>query len=102
MPLHPIPTVPVHRRPRLALAATLAAVTCAASGAIAIGHSGELPFSQISSFGEVGAGSRYHDTEANKANSMRALGLHLAEQRASSPSRYDDLEANKARSQRAR
>ena len=32
---HTTPDAPVHRRPRLALAATLAAVTCAASGAIA-------------------------------------------------------------------
>ena len=33
---------------------------------------------------------------------MRALGLHIAEQRANRTSRYQDLEANKARSQRAR
>ena len=33
---------------------------------------------------------------------MRALGLHMAEQRTNQSSRYDDLEANKARSRRAR
>ena len=48
------------------------------------------------------AESRYFDIEANKAASMRALGLHLAEQRTSHTSRYQDLEANKARIQRAR
>jgi len=104
VPLHTTPVVPVHQRRRLALVATVAAVTCASSGAVAIGTSGEPPFSQISAFAEVGqpATTRYHDIEANKANSMGALGRHLAEQRASNPSRYDDLEANKARSQRAR
>jgi hypothetical protein len=45
--------------------------------------------------------ARYFDVEANKANSMRALGRHLAEQRANRTPRYQDLEANKARSQRA-
>jgi hypothetical protein len=101
--LHTIPAVSGHRRPRLALAATLAAVTCAASGAIAIGSSGEQPFAQLSSFADGGQPSdRYYDIEANKANSMRALGRHLDEQRANGPSRYDDLEANKARSLRAR
>jgi hypothetical protein len=104
VPFHTNSTVPAHRRPRLALAATLAAVTCAASGAIAIGTSGEQQFSQVSSIAEASQppATRYHDLEANKASSMRALGLHLAGQRASHPSRYDDLEANKARSQRAR
>jgi hypothetical protein len=91
VPLHTNSTVR-----RLALAAV--------TGAIAIGTSGEQPFSQVSSIAEAGQppATRYHDLEANKASSMRALGLHLARQRASRPSRYDDLEANKARTQRAR
>ena len=46
--------------------------------------------------------TRYFDIEANKAASMRALGQHIAQQRATRVSRYEDLEANKARSQRAR
>ena len=46
--------------------------------------------------------SRYFDNEANKAASMRALGRHIAQQRADHTSRYQDIEANKARSQRAR
>ena len=44
----------------------------------------------------------YHDIEANKAASMRALGLHMAAQRSGATSRYRDLEANKAQSRRAR
>jgi hypothetical protein len=67
--------------------ATVAVAFCAAAGAAAE-PSQPVP-------------TRYHDIEANKANSMRALGLHLAGQ-PGRPSRYHDLEANKARSQRAR
>ena len=44
----------------------------------------------------------YLDIEANKAASMRALGLHMAAQRSGATSRYRDLEANKAQSRRAR
>ena len=44
----------------------------------------------------------YLDIEANKAASMRALGLHMAAQRSGATSRYQDLEANKAQSRRAR
>jgi hypothetical protein len=44
----------------------------------------------------------YFDIEANKAASMRALGLHIAAQRAEPGSSYQDLEANKALSRRAR
>ena len=97
-------TVPTNGRARLALAATLVAVTSAASGAIAIGTSGDQPFSQASSITDAGRspGARYYDLEANKAKNMRALGLHLARQGASGPSLYDDLEANKARNQSAR
>ena len=53
--LHTIPAVSGHRRPRLALAATLAAVTCAGSGAITIGSSGEQPFAQLASFTDSGS-----------------------------------------------
>ena len=83
---------------RLALVATLTAVTCAASGAIAIGTPRELPFSQVA-FVEghaQHASGRYHDLEENKARSMRALGLHLAEQPADRPSLDDDLRAKSA------
>jgi hypothetical protein len=44
--------------------------------------------------------SRYFDLEANKANSMRTLGLATTRKSVFSP--YWDLEANKARTQRAR
>ena len=43
-------------------------------------------------------GPQYFDIEANKARSMRALGIHMA----THVPAFDDIEANKAQSQRAR
>jgi hypothetical protein len=94
-------------RPRLARAAAIATATataCIAAGAATIVIADDQPASQIHTIAEPSQPltSRYFDIEANKAASMRALGLHIAEQRADRTSRYKDLEANKARNQRAR
>jgi hypothetical protein len=101
VPLH-TPTV---RRPRLARAAAIATATaCTAAGAATIVIADDQPAPQIHTIAEPSqpVSSRYFDIEANKAASMRALGLHIAEQRTNRTSRYQDLEANKARIQRAR
>jgi hypothetical protein len=101
MPLH-TPTV---RRPRLTRAAAIATATaCIAAGAAAIVIADDQPAPQNDTIAEPSQPftSRYLDIEANKAASMRALGLHIAKQRANRTSRYQDLEANKAHSQRAR
>ena len=96
MPLHS----PTLRVPRLAGAAAIA-TACIATGAAAVATADHQPVPQGGTVAET-ASTRYFDIEANKATSMRALGLHLAEQRTNQSSRYDDLEANKARSLRAR
>jgi hypothetical protein len=102
VPLHS-PTVIAARRPRLGRVAAIA-TACMAAGAAPIAIADDQPSGQARSIAEPSqpAVTRYFDIEANKANSMRALGLHMAEQRADPSSRYQDLEANKARSQRAR
>jgi hypothetical protein len=91
MPLH-TPTVLVAR---LARAAAVAGV-CLAAGTATVAIADDKP-----PIGET-ATTRYFDIEANKAASMRALGDHIAAQRASDTSRYADIEANKAHSQSAR
>jgi hypothetical protein len=101
VPLH-TPTV---RRPRLARAAAIAtAAACITAGAATIVIADDQPTPPTHTTGEPSqpVTSRYFDLEANKAASMRALGLHIAEQQTNHNSRYQDLEANKARSQRAR
>jgi hypothetical protein len=101
VPLH-TPTV---RRPRLAHAAAIATATaCIAAGAATIVIADDQPALQLHTIAKPSqrVTSRYFDIEANKAASMRALGLHIAEQRANRTSRYQDLEANKARSHRDR
>ena len=91
MPLH-TPTVLAARITRAAATAT----ACLAAGAATLVIADDKPpIAQP-------ATTRYFDIEANKASSMRALGRHIAEQRANRTSRYQDLEANKARSRRAR
>lgn len=85
MPLHS-PTVLVSRLTRAAAVATV----CIAAGTATVAVADDRPV------------TRYLDLEANKANSMRALGQHIAEQRENHASPYHDLAANKARSQRAR
>lgn len=92
------PTVLTPRRRRVALIAALAA-TCAAAGAPAIVIADDQPAPRIHTIGEPGP--RYFDIEANKATSMRALGLHVAQPGTNGIPRYEDIEANKARSQRA-
>ena len=96
MPLHSS-TRRVARLARAAAVATACMATVAATVAIADDQSAP----QVRTVAET-AITRYFDIEANKALSMRALGLHLAEQRTNQSSRYHDLEANKASSQRAR
>jgi ABC-type amino acid transport substrate-binding protein len=102
MPLH----TPAVRRRRLGRAAAIAFATATAciAGAATIVIADDQPAPQIGTIAEPSQPftSRYFDIEANKAASMRALGLHIAEQRANRTSRYQDLEANKARIQRAR
>jgi hypothetical protein len=101
VPLH----TPTLRRPRLARAAAIATATaCTAAGAATIVIADDQPAPQIHTIAEPSqpVTSRYFDIEANKATSMRALGLHLTEQRTNHTPRFQDLEANKARIQRAR
>jgi hypothetical protein len=103
-------TVPLHshtvlapRRPRLTRAAAIA-TACVAAGAatVVIAHDQPAPQLRTIAAPSQPADTRYFDIEANKVASMRALGRHIAEQRANRTPRYQDLEANKARSQRAR
>jgi hypothetical protein len=101
VPLH----TPTARRPRLAHAAAIAtAAACIAAGAATIVIADDQPAPQIHTIAEPSqpVTSRYFDIEANKAASMRALGLHITQQKTNHTSRYQDLEANKARSHRAR
>jgi hypothetical protein len=91
-------TQPDHRFPRLALVVTLATLGCATAGAVGDGDRATARIA-VAEAGQAKA-SRYYDLEANKAQSMRALGRHLM-QGTGRTSRYDDLEANKARGQRA-
>jgi hypothetical protein len=103
VPLH-TPTVPAPRHAGLARTAIIVVAACIAAGAATIVIADDQPAPQIDTIAEPSqpATSRYFDIEANKAASMRALGLHIAEQRANRTSRYQDLEANKARSHRDR
>ena len=95
-------STPIVLAPRLAAAAV--AVACMAAGAATVAIADVQPVAQSRSSAEPSqsAATRYYDIEANKANSMRALGRYTAEQRVNRTSRYHDLEANKTRSQRAR
>jgi hypothetical protein len=87
-------------RPRRLPVTAAAAIACTlAAGAYAFaptagGRADQAPTSPPAA--QIG---RYHDIEANKARSMRALGGLSGP--AVSLSRYRDLEANKARSMRA-
>jgi hypothetical protein len=99
VPLH----TPTARSP-LARVAAIAAAACATAGAANIAIADDRAGPQIRTIAAPSqpAPTRYFDIEANKANSMRALGRHIAEQRAIPSSRYQDLEANKALSRLAR
>jgi hypothetical protein len=93
VPLQP-PTAP--HRAGLARGAIIAAAACiAASGGNVAGSDDQIAMANRSTVVPTG---RYHDIEANKADSMRALGLATMHRRFTSP--YRDLEANKAQSQR--
>ena len=92
MPLH-TPTAP--RRARFARAAVIAAATGIITGGATIAIDG-----QTGAEAHQPAISRYHDIEANKASSMRALGVATMQNSFASP--YRDLEANKARTAQAR
>ena len=83
MPLH-TPTVPALRHPRLARVAAVVAALSSTAGVVTIGTADDRPASQTGASTESmqPAAARYLDIEANKANSMRALGLHIARQRA--------------------
>jgi hypothetical protein len=99
VPLH-TPTV---RVPRIARAAAVAGA-CMSAGAATVAMADDQPSRHGHSIPEPSrpAATRYFDIEANKAASMRALGLRIAQQRVEPTPRYQDLEANKARSRRAR
>jgi hypothetical protein len=103
VPLH-TPTVPAPRQAGLARTAIIVVAACIAAGGVTIAFSDGKSATPDRTIAETNqpVTSRYFDIEANKAASMRALGLHLAEQRTNHASRYQDLEANKARSQQAR
>jgi hypothetical protein len=103
VPLH-TPTVPAPRHAGLARTAIIVVAACIAAGGVTIGFSDGQSAPPDRTIAETNqpATSRYFDIEANKAASMRALGLHIAEQRANRTWRYQDLEANKARSHRDR
>jgi hypothetical protein len=102
VPFH-TPTVLAPRRSSLALIAALAA-TCSTAGVATNVIADEQSAPRIDTIGEPSqpATSGYFDIEANKAASMSALGLRIAQHRSNGSSRHEDIEANKARSQRAR
>jgi hypothetical protein len=87
VPLH-TPTAP--RRAGLARAAIIVAATGIITGGTTIAIDGQTA-AQVNQ----PAIGRYRDIEANKANSMRALGLATMQKSFASP--YRDLEANKPR-----
>lgn len=101
MPLQS-PTAPTPLRARLPRAAIVVAASCTLARRTAIALADDQLAPQVRTIAEPTqpVAARYFEVEANKANSMRALGRHLAEQRANRTPGYQDLEANKARSQR--
>jgi hypothetical protein len=92
VPLH-TPTAP--RPARVARAAIIVAATGIITGGATIAFDG-----QTAAEANQPVISRYHDIEANKANSMRALGVATMQKSFASP--YRDLEANKARTAQER
>jgi hypothetical protein len=101
VPLH-TPTVPAPRHAGLARTAIIVVAACIAAGGVTIGFSDGQSAPPDRTIAETNqpAISRYDDITANKARSMRALGLAMMQEAFTSP--YRDLEANKARSQQAR
>jgi hypothetical protein len=92
VPLH---TATAPRRAGLARVAIILAATGIITGGATIAIDG-----QAAAGANQPAVSRYLDIEANKASSMRELGLATMQQSFASP--YRDLEANKARTAQAR
>jgi hypothetical protein len=98
--MHPGTTLAVPGHHRLTRVAAIAALTCATAGAavVVIGDDQTGPDVRP----PARSTNAFHDLQAYKAASMRALGRHLVAQRAVPGPRSFDLEANKARSARAR
>jgi len=93
------PTAVAPRRPRLGLIAAIAVI----GAATVVIADEQLAAEPDASAPPIHAtATRYFDIEANKAITMRELGRHIAQQRASHTSRYDDIEANKANRQKVR
>lgn len=97
MPLHATPTV---RSARLTRLAALAA-SCIVAGGAAIAVADIQHPAQAEAASGAPA-TPYFDLEANKARSMRALGIYLVARHANPMPPYRDLELNKARSQEGR
>lgn len=89
------------RRSRLLRAAAIALASCATATATATAEGRLVPMSTP----VASSTSDFNDLQATKADAMRALGRHLARNRATQHpcpgSHYFDLEANKANSMRA-
>jgi hypothetical protein len=98
----PSTTAPTPRRATLTRAAIIVAAAGIAAGGTTIAVSDGQPAApdRVIAGSSQPAISRYVDIEANKANSMRTLGLAMMQESFASP--YRDLEANKARTLRAR
>jgi hypothetical protein len=101
VPLHST-AAPTPRRATLTRAAIIVAAAGIAAGGttIAVGDGQPTAPDRVIAGSSQPAISRYDDIEANKANSMRTLGLAMMQESYASP--YRDLEANKARTLRAR
>ena len=101
-----LPTVVAPRRPRVTRAAAVAAACLAVGGAAAavvIADSQPAPETRsVAAPNPRVVVTHPEGAEANKAASMRALSLHIAERSAVATPRFRDLEANKAASQRQR
>jgi hypothetical protein len=95
VPLH-TSTAPTPRRAGFARAAIIVAAAGIAVGGttIAVGAGQPAPSDRAVAESWPPAISRYDDLEANKAKSMRALGLAMMQESFASP--YRDVEANKA------
>jgi hypothetical protein len=77
VPLHTA-TVAAARRPRLGLIAAVVAVSVAAgAGTVVIAGNEAAPQIDTSAGPSRAAATRYFDIEANKARTMRELGLHM-------------------------
>lgn len=101
MPLHTT-TVLTPRTSRAGRVVAIA-VACVAAGAatVVIADDGPAPAVRTAIEPSQPAISRYHDIEANKAVTMRALGRRAAGQPTNRTARKRDLQTNKADHKRA-